>query len=100
MLRGLASSYLAETDPKDWRASPLFGTPARLPPLLIQVGTDELLLDDARQYADRAARRGNIVEPDLFEGMHHVFQRDFGNLETAATALDRAADFVVTHWHS
>ena len=46
-----AAAYLGNVDPKDGRASPLYRIPDILPPLLIQVGTEELLLDDARRYA-------------------------------------------------
>ena len=60
-----ARLYLGKTDARDPLASPLFGDLSGLPPLLIQVGTDERLLDDARQYADRAAFAGTKVKVNL-----------------------------------
>jgi len=75
-------------------ASPLWGDLRGLPPLLIQVGTDERLLDDARRYADRAAEAGVDVRLQVFEGMHHVFQLDIAHLESSRAALDHAAAFL------
>jgi acetyl esterase/lipase len=98
VLGALASSYLAGADPRDPRASPLFGVPARPPPLLLQVGSDELLLDDSREYARRAAGRGARVVLEIYDDMHHVFQRDVEGLQSARDALDRAAAFVSSHW--
>ena len=65
-----------------------------LPPLLIQVGTDERLLDDSQQFADRAARAGVPVQLEVWEGMHHVFQLDVAHLESSRVALDHAARFL------
>ena len=98
MLADLAKSYLHGADPKDRRASPIYGIPDHLPPLAIQVGSDELLLDDSRQYAKLAAERSRIVALDIFIGMHHVFQRDVGSIETAELALELAAQFINGHW--
>jgi acetyl esterase/lipase len=96
ILRKAAEGYLAGADPKDGRASPLFATPGVLPPMLIQVGTEELLLDDARRYADAAL--GGEVRLDLYEGLHHVFQRSVMELASARHALDEAASFITNHW--
>lgn len=93
-LRECARRYLGAADAHDPLASPLFGDLRGLPPLLIQVGTDERLLDDARQYADRAAQAGVSVDLEIFEGMHHVFQLDVAHLESSRAALDRAARFL------
>jgi len=75
-------------------ASPLLGDLRGLPPLLIQVGTDERLLDDSRQYAERAALAGVDVRLQVYEGMHHVFQLDVAHLETSRAALDATAAFL------
>ena len=93
-LQDCAHKYLGAADSRDPLASPLFGDLQGLPPLLIQVGTDERLLDDARQYADRATQAGVSVELEIFEGMHHVFQLDVAHLESSRIALDRAARFL------
>jgi epsilon-lactone hydrolase len=93
-LQDCARKYLGAADPRDPLASPLFGDLRGLPPLLIQVGTDERLLDDARRYADLATLAGVSVELEIFEGMHHVFQLDVAHLETSRAALDSAAQFL------
>ena len=93
-----AAAYLGNVDPKDGRASPLYRIPDILPPLLIQVGTEELLLDDARRYAALAAEKGGEVHLEIFEGLHHVFQRQTADLSSARRAIDATADFVSTNW--
>ncbi|MDC0678831.1 alpha/beta hydrolase [Sorangium atrum] len=93
-LQDCARKVVGAHSPSDPLASPLFGDLKGLPPLLIQVGTDERLLDDSKQYADRAAKAGVSVELQIFEGMHHVFQLDVAHLETSRNALDRAARFL------
>jgi acetyl esterase/lipase len=75
-------------------ASPLYGDLKGLPPLLIQVGTDERLLDDSRQYAGRATQAGASVHLEIWKGMHHVFQLDVAHIESARIALDRAGQFL------
>ena len=95
---GLAAAYLGGADAKDPRASPLYGIPDDPPPIFIQVGQDELLLDDARRYAAGAAARGGHVRLDVYEGLHHVFQRAVQVLPSARRALDDAAEFLSRHW--
>jgi acetyl esterase/lipase len=90
-----ARMYLGGGDSRDPLASPLFGDLSGLPPLLIQVGSDERLLDDARQYAERATGAGSPVQLEVWQGMHHVFQVDVAHLRTSGVALDRAAAFLV-----
>lgn len=93
-LRDCAVKYLGDAAPSDPMASPLLGNLAGLPPLLIQVGTDERLLDDSRQYAARAALAGVSVEFEIWEGMHHVFQLDVSHLASSRSALDRTSRFL------
>ncbi len=97
-LAAAATTYLGGADPRDARASPLYGLPGSLPPLAIQVGTDELLLDDARRYAVAAAAKGGTVHLDVYEGLHHVFQRSVRDLPSARQALDAGARFLSTCW--
>jgi len=93
-LRECARKYLGARAATDPLASPLLGDLRGLPPLLIQVGTDERLLDDSRQYADRAAQAGVPVTLEVWQGMHHVFQLDVAHLDSSRAALDRAARFL------
>jgi acetyl esterase/lipase len=98
ILSGAAARYLGGADPRDGRASPLYGIPDGLPPIAVQVGADELLLDDARRYAKAAAATGSAVTLEIYEGLHHVFQRSVDSLPSAAAALDSAADFLGQWW--
>jgi monoterpene epsilon-lactone hydrolase len=93
-LHECARNLLGGADAKDPMASPLFGDLPGLPPLLIQVGTDERLLDDSRQYTRRALQAGVSVQLEIWEGMHHVFQLDVAHLESSRRALDNAARFL------
>lgn len=99
-LQDCARKYLGSVAASDPLASPLFGDLRGLPPLLIQVGTDERLLDDSRQYAERAARAGVAVQLEVWAGMHHVFQLDVAHLESSRAALDRAARFLLGAFRS
>ncbi|WP_224368908.1 alpha/beta hydrolase fold domain-containing protein [Hyalangium versicolor] len=94
-LRDCARKYLGEANATDPLASPLLGELHGLPPLFIQVGTDERLLDDSRQYAARARRAGVPVQLEIWEEMHHVFQLDVTHLESSRIALDRAGHFLI-----
>lgn len=93
-LRDSAQKHRGTFEASHPLASPLYGDLKGLPPLLIQVGTDERLLDDSRQFADRASQAGVPVQLEIWEGMHHVFQLDVAHLESSRTALDRAAGFL------
>jgi len=73
MLRQFASGYRAGADPKTPLASPLFASLAGLPPLLVQVGTADLLLSDSERLAT-AAEAGVDVTLEIGEGLPHVYQ--------------------------
>jgi acetyl esterase/lipase len=97
-LRLAAAHYTGKDPLTDPRASPLFAGDLRLPPTLIQVGTDEVLLDDARRFAQAASDAGTDVVLEQWQGMHHVFQLNTQELLSARRALDNAAAFIGRHW--
>jgi acetyl esterase/lipase len=86
--------YLGQMDAKDPRVSPLYGDLASLPPVLLHVGEDEILLDDARRYADLSAKSGSTAELHVWPGMVHVFPANLAVLHAAREALDITADFL------
>ena len=88
-------NYLGDADPKARYASPIFADLHGLPPIYIQVGTDELLLDDSVRFAQKAQEAGQPVTIDLYEGYFHVFQAFFMILRTARRANKKLADFIV-----
>jgi len=81
MLRQFAAGYLAGADPATPLASPLFATLTGLPPLLIQVGTADLLLSDSERLADAAGRAGVDVSLHVGEGLPHVYPIMLGTPE-------------------
>jgi monoterpene epsilon-lactone hydrolase len=83
MLRQFAADYLAGADPKTPLASPLFASLAGLPPLLVQVGTADLLLSDSERLATAAAQAGVDVTLEIGEGLPHVYQLLLGTPEAA-----------------
>lgn len=73
-LRKEIASYLGAADPRDPLASPIYADLKGLPPLYIQVGTVEVVLDDSRRLAERARADQVSVELDIWDGMFHVWQ--------------------------
>jgi monoterpene epsilon-lactone hydrolase len=72
-LEEMAATYLGGADPRSPLASPLYADLSRLPPLLIQVGTAEMLLSDSLRFAEAAEAAGVEVELHVEEGLPHVF---------------------------
>jgi monoterpene epsilon-lactone hydrolase len=70
------------------------------PPILLQAGTNELLLDDCVRLAERARAADVDVVLDVTAGVPHVFQAFTGVLDEADQALDRAALFLTQHLHA
>jgi acetyl esterase/lipase len=93
-LRARVPDYVGAADAADPLISPIFGDLTELPPLLIQVGSHEVLLSDALRLAARAAISDVPVTLELTPGVPHVFQAYAGLLDEAGAALDRASDFV------
>ena len=86
--------YLGDLDAKDPRASPLYGNLVDLPPVLLHVGEDEVLLDDARRYAQRLNEAGSSAELHIWQGMVHVFPANVALLQAAREALDCVGEFL------
>lgn len=93
-LEWFAGRYLGGADPTDPLVSPAFADLAGLPPLLIQVGSREVLLDDSIRLAARAAEAEVEVTLEVGAELPHVFQNQAGSLEEADAALDRASRFL------
>lgn len=89
-----ARLYLGKNDPRDPRASPLYADLAGLPPILIHVGEDEVLLDDSTRYGDRVEKSGGVCQVNVWEGMVRVFPSNVSTLNAAKVALDGVSDFL------
>ncbi|CAG7658414.1 alpha/beta hydrolase [Actinacidiphila bryophytorum] len=93
-LRAYADHYLGDRDRAHPWASPVFADLTGLPPLLVQVGSNEVLLDDAVRLAGRAGADEVDVTLEVWPGVPHVFQHHYGRLDDADAALDRVAAFL------
>jgi acetyl esterase/lipase len=89
-LRARATDYTSGQDAALGLISPVFADLSGLPPLIIQAGTHEVLLDDAVRLARQAALADVEVTLDITPGVPHVFQAYHAILDEAAAALDRA----------
>ena len=91
----MARAYLGTADPRTPLASPLFADLRGLPPLLIQVGSEEVLLDDSIQLAERAKAAGVDTTLEVWEQMIHVwhwFLPMLDEAEEAVAAIGRFAE--------
>jgi len=93
-LRMWAFCYAGEGDLQNPLISPYFAEYAGFPPLLIQVGSEEVLLDDARVIAEKAEAAGVNVTLSVCEGMWHVWQTLGRLLPEAHEAFDEIGRFV------
>ncbi|WP_328658673.1 alpha/beta hydrolase [Streptomyces sp. NBC_00334] len=96
-VRAYADLYVGAGDRAHPLASPVFADLAGLPPLLVQAGANEVLLDDAIRLAGRAGADGVEVTLEVGPGLPHVYQLHYGRLDEADAALDRAARFLTAH---
>jgi monoterpene epsilon-lactone hydrolase len=93
-LRWYADKYVPAATGQAKAASPIFDDLSRTSPLLVQVGSAEVLLDDAVRLAARAAADDVEVTLEVAAGLPHVYQNSYGTLDDADEALDRAATFL------
>ena len=96
-LQARIPDYTAGQDAALGLISPIFADLSGLPPLIIQAGTHEVLLDDAIRLAQQAASADVEVTLDITPGVPHVFQAYHGILDEGAAALDRAGQLLSAH---
>jgi epsilon-lactone hydrolase len=96
-LQARIPDYTTGHDPALGLISPVFADLSGLPPLIIQAGTHEVLLDDAVRLARQAATADVEVTLDITPGVPHVFQAYYPILDEAAAALDRAGQLLSAH---
>ena len=96
-LQAYVEFYLGAGDRSQPLASPLFADLTGLPPLLIQVGANEILLDDAVRLAGRAGADNVDVTLEIGSDLPHVYQHHYGRLDEADAALGQAARFITAH---
>ncbi len=100
LMVGVREAYLQGHDPKNPGASPLLGDLSGLPPLLIQVGDQEVLLSDSTRLFSRAKEAGVEAELEVGEELWHVFQLFAPGLPEANEAFERMGIFLRKHLKS
>ncbi len=97
LLQARVPDYTSGQDAAQGLISPVFADLSGLPPLIIQAGNHEVLLDDAVRLAGQAASAGIEVTLDITPGVPHVFQAYYPILDEAGAALDRAGQLLSVH---
>ncbi|HEY2482373.1 MAG TPA: alpha/beta hydrolase [Caulobacteraceae bacterium] len=93
----VAGVYLASADPRHPHASPMYGQFAGLPPMLLQVGTRDLLLDDSRRLESVAMVAGVEVDLEVWPGLIHVWHVWGDAVPEARAALESVGRFIRKH---
>ena len=94
----MAKLYLGTNDPRTPLAAPLYADLSGLPPLYIQVGTAETLLDDATRIAERARKADVDVTLEVWDDMIHVFQAFAAMLPEGQQAIDKIGEYLRARW--
>ncbi len=93
-LPAFAAHYLGGADPRHPYASPIYGDPSGLPPVLIQVGSDEILRDDAVRMAEKLRAAGGDVKLEEWPRMPHVWHHYARLIPEGRRAIERIGHFV------
>jgi epsilon-lactone hydrolase len=96
-LQKAATLYLGQQDLRDPQVSPLYGDLTGLPPVLLHVGEEEILLDDSCRFAERINTVEGPAQLHIWQGMIHVFPASLELLEAAREALDDIGAFLRCH---
>ena len=99
-IESLIQGYLNGHNPRDPLVSPLHGNLVGLPPTRVQVGDDEVLLDDSQRLVARAVAAGVEARLDVWEGMPHGFLGFIGQTQAAASALSALGEFLSLRFSS
>jgi acetyl esterase/lipase len=92
-----ATLYAGQESLRNPLLSPVFGDFQGLPPLLIQVGSQEILLNDAERLASAARKAGVTTQLEVFNSLWHVFQVHSGQLNRATAAVNTAGEHIKEH---
>jgi acetyl esterase/lipase len=97
VFKRFAEAFLQGHEPSDPYASPLYADFTGMPPLYIQAGADEMLLDDSTRVAGKAKEAGVDITIDIFPEMYHVFQLAAGTMPEADDAVTKIAGWLRHH---
>lgn len=85
--------YLGDADPREPLASPVLADLRGLPPMLVQVGSDEIVVDDSRRFAERCPS----AELEVWDEMVHVWHVYAGRVPESTAAVERIGTFLRAH---
>jgi len=94
LLSHVAQHYCDKKERRDPLISPVYADAIDLPPTLIQVGEDEILLSDSERFAANMRAAGGSVELDVWPGMWHVWQMFIGLIPESRRAVDKIGKFI------
>jgi monoterpene epsilon-lactone hydrolase len=97
VLDEVIADYLAGADPRQGLASPLLADLSGLPPLLIQVATQDILMSDGPRLADKAREAGVDVTLEIEDGAFHVWHLAAPEVPESTAAITRVGAFVLQH---
>ena len=97
-MAGAAQLYLAGADPRDPRASPLFANLKGLPPTLIHVGGDEILVSESERFVTAAQAVGVDATVEIWPGLFHVWHGYFDELEEGREAISEIGAWLKRRW--
>lgn len=97
LLAGWAAAYIGDTPPDNPGVSPLFGSFTGLPPMFIQAGGRDIIVDDATRLAEKATAAGCAVDLSVEPDMIHAWQLFAGAFPEAGAALDETAGWLSAH---
>lgn len=96
-LRQMALNYIGTNDPRSPFISPIYADLHDLPPLFVQVGTDDILYSDAERLVERAQEAGMETTFDVWENMWHVWHFFVGKMPEANRAIKKVGSFFHKH---
>jgi len=98
LLKIMASNYIGDAAPRSPLISPLYADLKAISPLLIHVGSDEMLLDDSIGIAEKAERSGVDVTLKIYDHMWHVFHLNARLMPEAKHAIKELGSFIRKHY--
>lgn len=96
----MCKNYCGQKSTTDPTCSPLYADLTGLPPVLIHVGTEEVLLDDAKRLAEQAEKCGIPTTFKIYDKVGHVFQFHAGILKESDDSIKRIGQFIDKHMQS
>jgi len=94
----MASNYIGQNDPRNPFISPIYADLEGIPPTLIHVGSDEMLLDDATRIAEKAKSAGVDVTLKIYDKMWHVWHLNAKLMPEAKNAVKEFGSFIRSHF--